>query len=203
MRVLRQEKKTSRWSAQGRARRGEAPNLITCAETCGGCMRLFILALERSDIPAPLLFAPPRTKRPPRPLQQRMDLTLSSRNLFIDVLLSPSLLSHKRAELVSLASRLLERRLSSSALVIPGQRLGCVFYATSDHVRPKYRTVDLGIYVDLIGHYRLCPGKPTSMPLFVSVCSWTCPLIPPLSFKYAHSPFISGQHCHQCFSISI
>jgi hypothetical protein len=57
-----------------------------------------------------------------------MDLTLSSRNLFIDVLLSPSLLSHKRAELVSLASRLLERRLSSSALVIPLVNAWDVFF---------------------------------------------------------------------------
>ena len=54
------------WSAVGRARRGEA-KLITCAATCGECMRLFILALERSDIQRP--FFRPATHEKERPPQ--------------------------------------------------------------------------------------------------------------------------------------
>lgn len=55
-------------------------------------MRLFVLALERPHIPAPLLLPRhARTKGPQGPLQQRMwSLALSSRNLIIDVLFSPS-----------------------------------------------------------------------------------------------------------------
>ena len=145
MRVLRQEKKTSRHSGQGRARRGEA-NVITCAVTCGGCLRLFIFALERADIPAPLLFAPPRTTGPLGPLQQRIwTLALSSRNLIIDVLFSPSLfLSLERSELVPLPA-FCNAGLSSSAPIIASQWLGMCFLRHIRPVRPKYRIVDLAI----------------------------------------------------------
>jgi hypothetical protein len=62
-----------------------------------------------------------------------------------------------------------------------------VFYATSDPIRPKYRIVDLAIYVDLIGHPSLFPGNPPSMSLFVSVSLDLSTTYPSLSFKYAPS----------------
>lgn len=158
---------------------------------------MFILALERSHIPSVPSFTPPRTKGPQGPLQQRIwPLALSSRDLIIDVLFSLRFCPLSALNLSR--CHLLQRRFELLCFNRPRSTLGMSFLRHIRHIGPKYRILDRRIYVDLIGHPSLCPGNPLLF-VYVFLNQSTYPRHP---FKYAHPPFNSRPHCHQCSSIS-
>ena len=78
--------------------------------------------------------------------------------------------SHYRCSLFTFtfcpAPRLLQRRFELLCSNHPRSTLGMCVLRHIRPIRPKYRILDLAIYVDLIGHPGPCPGNPT---LFVCV----------------------------------
>ena len=94
--------------------------------------------------------------------------------------------SHKRPELVSLASRLLERRLSSSALVIPLVNRSTLGMCFLRHIRPRQAKIPDCRSWDLCRSHRSSspmPWKTHFQCLYLSLCvpgpvhlSLHCPL---------------------------